>query len=420
MNLSRRQIHWRRRIFALCWLSYAAFYFGRKNLSVVWTSMEKDLDLTATHYATIIFVYSLIYAIGQFLNGFLSGSFGPRKIVSIGLFLASIVNFTLGIWFASGVLIFLAGLNGYAQSTGWSGLIKNMTPWFVRTERGIVMSWWATCYVVGAFLATIFATYVAFDMNFLSQIGWKRGFIFPSLIIFVVACLYALFTRNNPKEINLSPIVADKYNLTSEGLQAQKELIGILIRKTALWVYASCYFILKLTRYAFLFWLPIYLEKGLHHSKNFSGYASSAYELIGFFGVIIAGYASDKFFKSDRFGIASIMLFLLAISCLLHPYLATFGKYITISSIALIGICTYGADAIISTAGAMDVGGKKGAAITSGIINGIGSIGQMLSGFIVVYINQQFGWNNLFYFFVILTTLGGILSTLKWGYSETE
>ncbi len=419
-GFSKVQNYWRKRIFALTWLAYAGFYFGRKNLSVTWSSMETELGLDNSDYASIIFVYSLIYTIGQFVNGYLSDKFGPRKIVSIGLFLAAISNFFLGMPFSIGILVFLIALNGYGQSTGWSGLIKNMTPWYKSTERGIVMSWWSTCYVTGGFLATVFATYVAFDMDFMAEVGWKRGFFFPSIVLLVVAFLYMFLTRNNPKSINLPVIIEDKYTLIDNGKSDNIQLLKILIKNKALWIYSSCYMILKMTRYAFLFWLPIYLEKGLSYDVNEAGYISSVYELIGFFGVILAGYASDKLFNSKRFSTVTIMMVGLAIVCLIHPYMVTFGKTGVILSIALIGMATYGPDSLICTAGSMDVGGKRGAGMAAGIINGMGSIGQMFSGFIVVAINEAYGWNNLFNFFVIMALIGGGLAALKWNFKSPD
>ena len=47
------------------------------------------MGLDNSDYASIIFVYSLIYTIGQFVNGYLSDTFGPRKVVTFGLFLSS-------------------------------------------------------------------------------------------------------------------------------------------------------------------------------------------------------------------------------------------------------------------------------------------------------------------------------------------
>ena len=417
---TKEQSYWRKRIFFLTWLAYAGFYFGRKNLSVTWSSMETDLGLNNSDYATIIFIYSLIYTIGQFINGYLSDKFGPRKIVSIGLFLAAIANFFLGMSFSIGIVIFLIALNGFGQSTGWSGLVKNMTPWYRSNERGIVMSWWSTCYVIGGFLATVFATYVAFDMDFMSDMGWKRGFVFPSIILLIIALLYSFFTRNNPKEINLPVIIEDKYELNADGKSENVKMLKLLIKNKVLWIYSSCYMILKMTRYSFLFWLPIYLEKSLHYGVSEAGYMSSIYELIGFFGVILAGYASDKLFNSKRFSTVTIMMIGLAVACLIHPYMVSFGKIGTIISIALIGIATYGPDSLISTAGAMDIGGKKGAAMAAGIINGTGSIGQMFSGFIVIAISDKFGWDNLFNFFVFMSLLGGGLAALKWNFKSPD
>lgn len=419
-QLTKEQNYWRKRIFILTWIAYAGFYFGRKNLSVTWSSMESDLGLSDSDYAGIIFVYSLIYTIGQFLNGYLSDAFGPRKIVSIGLFLAAIGNIFLGMSFSIGVIIFLIALNGYGQSTGWSGLIKNMTPWFKANERGIVMSWWSTCYVTGGFLATVFATYVAFDMDFLSELGWKRGYIFPSIILFIVAFLYLFFTRNNPEDINLPSILENRYDFKTDGKSEKLKILGLLLKNRALWIYSSCYMILKMTRYAFLFWLPVYLEKALSYGVSEAGYMSSVYELIGFFGVIIAGYASDKIFGSKRFSTVSIMMIGLGLACLIHPYMIPYGKIATIISIALIGIATYGPDSLICTAGSMDVGGKKGAAMAAGIINGMGSIGQMFSGYVVVLVSENYGWDNLFNFFVLMSFIGGGLAALKWNFKSPD
>ena len=418
MVLSNEHKYWRKRIFLLTWLAYAGFYFGRKNLAVTWSSIETDLGLNNSDYATIIFIYSFIYTIGQFLNGYFSDVFGPRKIVSIGLFIAAVSNFFLGISASLGVIIFLIGVNGYGQSTGWSGLVKNMTPWFKSSERGIVMAWWSTCYVLGGFLATVFATYVAFDMDFMSEMGWKRGFFFPSIVLLIVAILYSFFIRNSPKSIQLPIIIEDKYEFDKDGKSEKFKILKLLIKNKTLWIYSSCYMILKMTRYAFLFWLPIYLEKALNYGVSEAGYMSSVYELIGFFGVIIAGYTSDKLFGSKRFSTVSIMMIGLAIACLIHPYMVQYGKFATIISIALIGMATYGPDSLICTAGSMDVGGKKGTAMAAGIINGMGSIGQMFSGFIVILISEKFGWANLFNFFVIMSLIGGGLAALKWNFKS--
>ena len=59
---------WRRRIFAVTWLTYAGFYLCRKNFAVAMPILAEKLGSTTLDFATVIFIYSLFYAIGQFAN----------------------------------------------------------------------------------------------------------------------------------------------------------------------------------------------------------------------------------------------------------------------------------------------------------------------------------------------------------------
>ncbi|MFT7032816.1 MAG: OPA family sugar phosphate sensor protein UhpC-like MFS transporter [Cyclobacteriaceae bacterium] len=408
---------WRLKIFAVSWLGYAGFYFCRKNFSVTMPIIIEELGYTKNDMALVLTAYSFTYMIGQFISGYMSDRFGPRIIVSIGLLIAVIANFTMGMTGSLMAFVFLMGTNGLGQSTGWSGLIKNMTPWYKPTERGVVMSWWSTCYVIGAFLATIFATYCATSDTFLVDLGWRRAYFAPAIVLVVITLLYATVTRNRPPDVGLPILVEDEeVHVSTKSKSEQYHIIKNLISKSELWVAASIYFVLKLTRYVFLFWLPMYMVEALSYSTQESGYLSSVYELVGFFGVIAAGYISDHFLNSRRFPVAAVMLFIMAGLCFIQPIIAGMGMLAIGINIGLIGVMTYGPDSILCGAAAMDIGGKKGAAMAAGIINGVGSAGQLLSPFIAAYFSETLGWNALFYGFVVLSLIGAILASTKWNF----
>jgi len=376
-----------------------------------------ELGYTKNDMAIVLTVYSFAYMLGQFINGYLSDRFGPRLIVSTGLVIAVVANFTMGLMGSLAAFVFLMGVNGLGQSTGWSGLVKNMTPWFKPTERGVVMSWWSTCYVVGAFLATIFATYWATNESILVEWGWKRAFIIPAGLVAVITLFYATFTRNRPPDIGLPVLVKEEEEVDSTRTKSERNhIIKTLVSKSELWVAAFIYFTLKLTRYVFLFWLPLYMVEALNYSSQTSGYLSSVYELVGFFGVIAAGYISDYLLRSKRFPVVAVMLFIMAILCFIQPLIADLGMVAIGINIGLIGIMTYGPDSLISGATAMDIGGKRGAAMAAGIINGVGSAGQLISPIVAAYFSELLGWNALFYGFVILSLLGGSLAVRKWNF----
>ena len=205
---------------------------------------------------------------------------------------------------------------------------------------------------------------------------------------------------------------------TKDSITTKFEVLRNLIKNPTIWIAATIYFLLKLTRYAFLFWLPMYMIQALHYADSDAGYVSSVFELAGFLGVIIAGYASDKLFHSKRFPISGIMLFGLAIICFLQPIISTWGMFANSVSIGIIGIMTFGPDSILSGATAMDIGGKKGSATAAGFINGFGSCGQLISPFIVAYFSSHYGWNSLFYLFVVFALISGTLTLFKWNYQS--
>jgi len=173
-------------------------------------------------------------------------------------------------------------------------------------------------------------------------------------------------------------------------------------------------------RYALLFWLPIYMVEHLGYSLAEAGYTSVLYEAVGFAGVITAGYVSDKLFNARRMPVGALGMWSLAIVCLFHPQLAIWGHFGNANGIALIGFFTYGPDALMSGAAAIDAGSQKEAGLSAGIINGVGSLGQMISGFVVAFFTSNLGWDSLFYFFVIIAFISGCLLAVIWNWIPTN
>lgn len=545
MTLDKECRFWRYRIFALSWLAYGGFYLCRKNFSVAMPLLNQDLGFTKDHFAFVLFLYSLFYAMGQFYNGFLSDKFGPRLIVGIGLFLAVLANAFMGL--GASLLIFglLLCINGMGQSTGWSGTVKNMAPWFRRKERGVVMSWWSTCYVVGAVAATTLATFVVthpillrpsdlkdpsglviqlrneqnplskylvemfsfenrrllneydetgpvsasliqaittelnkvlqgpflydeqrfagiplsertttnienlfkktlekqekelegrngvdFNRTLLEEaypqkfkLKWRRGFWIPAAILTLIALCFVSFTRNKPGDVGLPEIAEDDF-AGSESVQnpkagetpSSKEILSKVLKNPIVWLISLMYFFTKMGRYAIFFWLPLYMVEHLGYSLAEAGYTSILYEAVGFAGIVAAGYVSDKLFQARRLPVGALGMWGLAITCMFQPRLAAWSHLGNAIGISLIGFFTYGPDALMSGAAAIDTGSPKAAGLAAGFINGVGSLGQMLSPFIVAFIVRLFGWDSLFYFFVAIAAVAGGLLAIKWNW----
>src|SRR5262249_55014110 len=134
----------------------------------------------------------------------------------------------------------------------------------------------------------------------------------------------------------------------------------------------------------------------------------SVYELVGFVGVPLAGYLSDRVLEGRRFPVGAAMMFALALACFLFPQMSALGKAWNLAAIGLVGILTFGPDTLMSGAATQDSADPAAVATAAGFVNGLGSLGQVLSPFVVAAAVRRTGWDGLFGFFVAAALIGGV------------
>jgi OPA family sugar phosphate sensor protein UhpC-like MFS transporter len=405
-TLSQR---WRFRIFASAWVLYAAYYFCRKNFSVVMPMMARSSHYGTYDLAQLVFVFSAAYAAGQFLAGALGDRYGGRFTGVLGGLVSAAC--TAGMAMAGdhrSILLALQVGNGLGQGCGWSACLKVLSGWFARRERGTVMAGWGTCYVLGGFLATVFATFSATQTFVAVDLGWRRGFLFPSLVLAAAAVWFAFQVRNRPADAGLPECVDPAGEPTDQGSHWEAA------RNPEVWILAGMYFFLKITRYSLLFWLPLYLVQRMQYTPEWAGYTSSLFELVGFSGALIAGYVSDRLLNGRRYPVGASMLFLLAAWLLIHPAIGRMGPAAMAISISMLGILIYGPDLLMSGPASVDAVPARHAARAAGIVNGVGSLGQLLSAYVVAVVVSRFGWDQLFTFFLLCAVAAGGLLTTRW------
>ncbi len=407
-----RQSRWSQRrftIFVAAWVLYAGYYFCRKNFSVVMPMMARTDSYGNFDLAKLVFVFSLAYSVGQFIAGALGDRFGGRFTGTMGGLLSAVCTGAMAAMAGDRHALLLLQIgNGLGQGCGWSACLKVLGAWFERKERGTVMAWWGTCYVLGGFLATVFATYAATRMFIAPELGWRRGFLFPSILLAAAALWFAFRVRNSPTDVGL-PAPADK-----EEAHEDDGSFWVAARTPEVWILSGMYFFLKITRYSLLFWLPLYLVQRMQYSEEWAGYTSSLFELVGFSGTLIAGYVSDRLLNGRRYPVGATMLFMLAAWLLIHPVIGRLGPGAMAFSISVLGILIYGPDLLMAGPASVDAVSPRHAARAAGIVNGVGSLGQLISAYAVAVIVSRFGWDQLFTFFLVCAAAAGGLLTLRW------
>lgn len=364
---------WRYRVFAASWLSYAGYYFCRKPFYIVKADLGEALDADASMLGAIGIAYLLAYTVGQFVSGALGDRIGARVLVLGGMAGSIAVNVCFGFTNSWATLAVLLALNGLFQSTGWSGNVGTMAPWFRRAERGTVMGFWATNYQVGGVVANVLASFVA------GAFGFRYAFFAGAMVLSVVWVFFLLNQRNKPEDLGFASLedAGDAHidDDNDSGWSSQTWTNVLLV--------GSFYFFVKFIRYALWSWAPYLLKTNFGQSTADAGYLSTTFDLAGIAGVVLAGYLSDRLFKGKRTGISVIFIVGMAGSCVV---LYTFGATsITAfaASIGLVGFFLYGPDALLTGAGAIEVGSRRHAVLAAGIINGMGQLGAVAQEFIM-------------------------------------
>jgi OPA family glycerol-3-phosphate transporter-like MFS transporter len=358
---------WRARIFVSTWLAYAGFYFCRRPFYAVKSTLGEERGWDASTLGTIGMVYLLAYAVGQFASGALGTRFGPRLVLLAGMALSIAASVGFGLSGSLAVFVLLMALNGLAQATGWSTTVGTMAQWFPRTERGSVMGVWSTCYQLGPIAATALAAWM------LVRGGYDASFFAGAAVLAIVWVVVIVFQRDRPEDVGL-PGTAEEREAAGGGALSRQAWIDTLLVGTF-------YFFLKLIRYALWSWTPFFLERSYGLAADDAGYLSNVFDVAGVVGVITAGFVSDRFFASRRAIVSLALVALMTVACMGLQLVGTVTGFAI--CVAVIGFSLFGPDSLMSGAGAMDIGSRRGALLAAAVINGMGSLGPVVQEVVI-------------------------------------
>ena len=372
---------WRRRIFITTWLGYVGFYFCRRPFSAAKADMEIDAGWTPGIVVGDIWAFYLVaYALGQFVASYTGTKLGPRRNVLLGMALSIAAAIGMGSTLEVAILKVLATILGLAQATGWSGSVGTMASWFHKHERGKVMGVWSTNFTVGS-LSSTYAMGGVLAVAAGIEGGWRWCFYTGAIVLAVVWVQFFILQRDRPEDIGLAP-VDDPITAVDESGEADTSRLS-RTAWTNLFLVGGFYFFSKFVRYAIWSWAAYLLKRSYGLTSSQANVYATAFDIAGIFGVFATGYLSDKYFASRRAGVSLLMMFGMMISTALLAAFAESNVVVFVILLAAVGFTLYGPDALLSGAGAMDIGGRKAATFATAMISGFGSLGPVVQEVVI-------------------------------------
>jgi sugar phosphate permease len=397
---------WRNCIFLSTWLLYAGFYLCRSDVKVLQMLPGATHDLSEV--ANLLFVFGLAYTVGQMLAGTIADRGCARITALTGGLLSAASTAIMVLLHSHGSLLTLQLLNGLGQGCGFPALAKLLASWFERKERSTVLAWWSASYSLGGVIAAGLGAWCATMPFFLPSLGWKRSYVLPSLLLAMLAIYFYRTTRDEPEDVGLPSI---EEHSTDGGWLS-------VLRNSDIRPIAAMYFFLKMNRFTLLLWLPLYLVQTVHYSDGLANSTSALFELFGFVGAVAATYVSNRYFQARRYPVAIIMLLALGFISLLEPLVSLMGWWASAVSISFMGFLVYGPDALMVSTAVLESVPYRQAGRASAFVNGIGSVGQMLSPFLVTRFAHHYGWDNLFNLLLVTSLIPAFIMARKWSQSN--
>ena len=397
--------YWRMRIFYSMFIGYVFYYFTRKSFTFAMPALMADLGYDKAQLGILGSVLYITYGLSKFASGVMSDQSNPRFFMAFGLIITGITTILFG--FASSLVLFALfwGLNGWFQGWGWPPCARLLTHWYSQSERGTWWSVWSTSHNVGGFLIPIIAGACA------EYFGWRYAMFVPGVLCIGMGFFLMNRLRDTPQSLGLPPI--EKYRndfpdpkkkaeTKEKELTTKEILFTYVLNNKWVWMLAIASFFVYIVRMAINDWSALYLIETKQYSMIQANACVSLFEIGGLFGMLVAGWLSDKI-NAGRRGPMNVVFslgMLLAVVCLwLFPNASGW-----VDSVALftIGFFLFGPQMMIGLAAA-ELSHKKAAGTASGFAGWFAYFGAAAAGYPLGKIAQDYGWNG---FFMILAACG--------------
>ena len=276
-------------------VGYSLYYVCRTSLNVVKKPILESGALDATQLGIIGSALLFAYAIGKFVNGFLSDHSNIKRFMAAGLCVSAVANLLVGaLGFANGgglvgnMTLFIAfavmwGINGWSQSMGAPPAIIALSRWYPLSKRGTYYGFFSASHNLGEFLSFLFVGAVV------GIFGWQWGFVGSSVAGVLGVLVIVFLLHDTPESKGLPPIevlTGEESPEQSHDHGSTSELQRSVIRNPFVWVLALSSAFMYVSRYAINGWGVLFLQEVKGYSLATATQVISVNALLGIVGMV--------------------------------------------------------------------------------------------------------------------------------------
>ena len=392
---------------ALSCLLYFTSYITRLNYGAVLADIVAGTAVTKSQAGLIGTALFVTYGVGQIVMGFLGDKVKPQLIITCGLVVTTLCNAVFPLCDNIGFLIFIWGLNGFAQAAFWPPLVRILASRFTKRDYSVAIIWVSAAANIATVLLYLIVPLL------LVTLGWQSVFYFAAGLAAIVIPVWAIGTAHlkEPTEKGADDKAAPSAGASETVLSADKT------SRKAFWKLLvacnmPCIFI-AIAMHGFLkdgitTWMPTYLTETFTLGTSISILVNVALPVFGIIIVTVAAVLQSKLFKNELsaslayFAVSSVMLLLLFFFSDSHAALSVALSAVTVG-------CMHGINLmLVSDLPARFVKHNKISTV-SGLTNSCTYIGSALSSYLIALLAERIGWQYTILFWMVVAVLGAVL-----------
>ncbi len=382
-NLTSEQ----RRVVLTAWGTYACFYLGRLNLSIALPAMTTALSANRAEIGALGTVFFWTYGIGTLVNGELGNIVRPRLLVAAGLLAIILVNVIFSLQTSLLIMAILWGINGVAQSAGWSPLLRVITDHVSAQQRGQISTLFPISFQIGAAVTWVLTGALV------AAWGWQAAFLVPGLLLLLPLVHWwrsGIDGRaGQPARFSLATSLGDLRGFAP--LLLANALGGFALVGT-------------------IFWTPTYVVDTGYVSASATGVVSAMLPLVGIVGMV----GSSRLMQhSGRAEVTAMQLLAVGAALMGGALLLPLAGQALVLLLALTALGGLGG--MMTSAIPVQFAGAGRTSSTTGIFNGAFNLGGGFAGVASGALLESSGWNAVLLMWATALVLAlALIAWFRW------
>ena len=368
--------------------TYMVSYMTRTNFGAIISEMERATQYPRELLSVALTGSFITYGIGQIISGVIGDRVSPKKLVTIGLILTTVMNLMIPLCPNPYLMILCWCVNGFAQSFMWPPIVKLMSALLSEDDykkTTVKVNWGGQAGTIAVYL---------FGSLIISLLGWKWVFVGCALIGGATVFLWNRFACDIP-------------NQKSAASAGQKISGKVLFSPVMLFIMAAI-ILMGMLRDGVTTWMPSYISETYDLG---SAVAILTGVILPVFGILSFQAASTLYRKKFTNPlICGGLIFALGAVAAAALFAFT-GKHAALSVLfsALLTGCMHGVNLLLVCMLPNYFKKYGNVSTASGVINACTYVGSAISTYGIAVLSTVIGWNYTVLLWAAIALTGGVI-----------